>query len=54
MDSAITRILVKPGLWLQLITTSEPSLEQLEVAVVAVRASLDLPQQTEVKELFDA
>jgi uncharacterized protein YqhQ len=54
IDSPITRILIKPGLWLQKITTREPDLEQLEVAVVAVRASLNLPQQVEVQELTDA
>lgn len=54
IDHPITRILVKPGLWLQLITTKEPSLEQLEVAAVAVRAALGMPQQVEVHELVDA
>jgi uncharacterized protein YqhQ len=46
--------MIKPGLWLQLITTKEPSAEQLEVAVVAVRAALSLPQHVEVRELADA
>jgi uncharacterized protein YqhQ len=54
MGSPITRLLVKPGLWLQKITTKEPDREQLEVAAVAVRASLNLPQQVEVQELADA
>jgi uncharacterized protein YqhQ len=53
-DSRITKFMIKPGLWLQLITTKEPSAEQLEVAVVAVRASLGLPQNVEVRELVDA
>jgi uncharacterized protein YqhQ len=54
IDHPITKILVKPGLWLQLITTKEPNLEQLEVAAVAVRASLGLQQQVEVHEFADA
>ncbi|MCX6831256.1 MAG: DUF1385 domain-containing protein [candidate division Zixibacteria bacterium] len=53
-DNRITKFMIKPGLWLQLITTKEPSAEQLEVAVVAVRASLSLPQNVEVRELADA
>jgi uncharacterized protein YqhQ len=39
-DNAITRILIQPGLWLQRITTKEPSLEQLEVAIVALETAL--------------
>ncbi|MCC6964002.1 MAG: DUF1385 domain-containing protein [candidate division Zixibacteria bacterium] len=50
----LVRALIKPGLWLQLITTKEPSLDQLEVALVAVKASLGLPQDIEVRELADA
>lgn len=53
-DNRLTKILIKPGLWLQLITTKEPSMEQLEVAIVAVRASLGMPQNVEVRELADA
>jgi uncharacterized protein YqhQ len=53
-DNRLTKILIKPGLWLQLITTKEPSVEQLEVAVVAVRASLGLPQNQDVCVLADA
>lgn len=43
-DNAITKILIKPGLWLQKITTSEPSKEQLEVAIVALEAALGVEQ----------
>lgn len=53
-NNPIVKILIKPGLWLQLITTKEPSLDQLEVAIVAVKASLGLPQDVEVRELADA
>ncbi len=53
-NNRLVRTLIKPGLWLQLITTKEPSLDQLEVAIVAVKASLGLPQDVEVRELADA
>ena len=43
-DHAITRILIQPGLWLQKITTQEPSLDQLEVAIVALEASLGVTE----------
>ncbi len=41
-NSAVVRALIAPGLWLQRLTTREPDDEQLEVAVVAARASLGL------------
>ncbi len=41
-DNRITRLLIKPGLWLQKITTKEPSMDQLEVGIVALKASLGL------------
>ena len=39
------RIAIAPGLWLQRITTSEPDLDQLEVAVTALRAALNQDDQ---------
>jgi uncharacterized protein YqhQ len=36
----VTRILIKPGLWLQRITTKEPADDQIEVALVALRCAL--------------
>ncbi len=36
--SPVTRILTKPGLWLQLITTREPDDSQLEVAIASMKA----------------
>ena len=36
----LTRVLIAPGLWLQRITTREPSDDQLEVALVALRHAL--------------
>ena len=39
----LVRVLSTPGLWLQRITTREPSDEQLEVALVALRHALGQP-----------
>jgi uncharacterized protein YqhQ len=38
------RLLVSPGLALQRLTTREPSDDQLEVALVALREALDMPE----------
>ncbi|RJO67833.1 MAG: DUF1385 domain-containing protein [Myxococcales bacterium] len=40
MNNPVVKLLVKPGLWLQLITTQEPDDSQLEVALVALRKAL--------------
>ena len=46
-DNLFTRIVSAPGLWFQRITTSEPDISQLEVAVWAMRGVLDdLPLNT--------
>ncbi|MDZ4723912.1 MAG: DUF1385 domain-containing protein [candidate division Zixibacteria bacterium] len=39
-NNAITKVLIQPGLWLQRITTKEPTPDQLEVAIVALQAAL--------------
>jgi len=39
-NSKITRILIKPGLWLQRMTTREPDLLQIEVALAALKHAL--------------
>ncbi len=41
-DNRITMILIKPGLWLQKITTQEPSEDQLEVGIAALEAALGI------------
>jgi len=41
-ESRITKILISPGLWLQNITTREPSYDQLEVAIVALETVMDI------------
>jgi uncharacterized protein YqhQ len=40
-NSKITRFLIAPGLWLQTITTREPDASQLEVAIAALKASIE-------------
>ncbi len=39
-NNPVTRILIAPGLWLQRITTNEPSDEQVEVALTALKSSI--------------
>lgn len=39
-ENPITKFFIAPGLWLQKLTTKEPSLEQLEVAIAALKAAL--------------
>ncbi len=43
-DNVLTQILIAPGLWLQRLTTKEPSIDQLEVAIAALKASLGMSQ----------
>jgi uncharacterized protein YqhQ len=43
------RVLMKPGLLLQKLTTREPSLDQVEVAIVSLRAVLTAEQLAEVE-----
>jgi uncharacterized protein YqhQ len=43
-ENPITKFLIQPGLWLQRITTSEPSPEQMEVAIVALEAALEISE----------
>ncbi len=40
-DSLFFRVLRKPGLWIQKITTSEPDDDQIEVAIEALKASFE-------------
>ena len=52
-DNAFTKILIIPGLWLQALTTKEPSLDQLEVAITALKSALRMeesPVETPAKE----
>ena len=49
MQRRWVRVLMKPGLWLQKLTTREPDLEQLEVAIASLRAVLTAEQLAEVE-----
>jgi uncharacterized protein YqhQ len=49
MQWAWVRVLMKPGLALQKLTTREPDLEQLEVAIVSLRAVMTAEQLAEVE-----
>ncbi len=39
-NNILTRILSAPGLWMQRVTTREPDLKQLEIAITALKASM--------------
>jgi len=43
-ETAVGRMLVAPGLWLQRITTQEPDASQLEVALVAIKCALGIDE----------
>jgi uncharacterized protein YqhQ len=49
MDRLWVRVAMKPGLTLQKMTTREPSLEQLEVAIASLRAVMTSEQLAEVE-----
>lgn len=50
-ENAITRVLSAPGLWMQRITTREPSDDQIEIAICAVKASVpELYREPNVEE----
>ena len=48
MDRGWVRVIMKPGLWLQKLTTREPDLDQLEVAITSLRAVLTAEQRAAV------
>jgi uncharacterized protein YqhQ len=49
MHRAWVRMLMQPGLWLQRLTTREPSKDQLQVAIASLRAVLSADQLVEVE-----
>jgi uncharacterized protein YqhQ len=49
MQRRWVRVLVRPGLLLQRLTTREPDLGQLEVAIASLRAVLTAEQRAEVE-----
>ena len=52
-DNIVTRIISAPGLWVQRLTTKEPTDDMLEVAIVSIKCALrdDFP---EFSEFFEA
>jgi uncharacterized protein YqhQ len=46
-DNSIVRVLATPGLWLQSLTTREPTDSQLEVALAALERAVELDQAEE-------
>lgn len=48
-ETAIGRIVVAPGLWLQKITTREPDASQLEVAIAALKAALGDEEERKIE-----
>ncbi len=50
-DNIITKIMIRPGLWIQKITTKEPSMDQLEVTIAALEASLGVVQSRIVSKV---
>lgn len=55
-DNPFTRALAAPGKWIQHITTREPDLEQLEIAITALKNALpaDFPEAAEETARRDA
>ncbi|TFB11640.1 DUF1385 domain-containing protein [Candidatus Marinimicrobia bacterium MT.SAG.3] len=53
-STAIGRVLVAPGLWLQRLTTKEPDDAQLEVAAVALKSALGEDYEKFVGDKFEA
>ena len=49
MDSRLMRIVMRPGLALQRLTTRQPSLDQLEVAIASLKAVMTAEQLAEVE-----
>jgi uncharacterized protein YqhQ len=49
-DNAVVRALSAPGLWLQAMTTREPTDDQLEVALAALSKAVELDQVEEVAQ----
>lgn len=50
-DNKFWRLVLAPGLWMQKLTTQEPSDDQLEVAIIALKAVLE--KQYELEETLE-
>jgi uncharacterized protein YqhQ len=44
MDHLLLRAAVAPGLWVQRLTTREPSDDQIEIALIALKKTLQLEE----------
>lgn len=54
-DNIFTKILSAPGLWMQRVTTREPDLDQLEIAIAAAKAAMpDEFDYSEVEATIEA
>ena len=51
-DNFLTRAISAPGMWVQRLTTKEPTLDMLEVAIVSIKCALR-DEFPEYKEFFD-
>ena len=51
-DNFVTRALSAPGLWMQKITTREPTLDMLEIAIISIKCALR-DEFPEFKEYYD-
>jgi uncharacterized protein YqhQ len=49
LHRAWVRVLMRPGLWLQRLTTREPTLDQLEVAIASLRAVMTAEELAQVE-----
>jgi uncharacterized protein YqhQ len=52
-ENMFVRILSAPGLWVQKLTTKEPTLEMLEVAIISLKCALR-DDEPEFKEFYEA
>ncbi len=52
-ENMFVRIVSAPGLWVQRLTTKEPTLEMLEVAIISLKAALR-DEEPEFKEFYEA
>ena len=52
-DNFLTRLISAPGLWVQRITTKEPTLDMLEIAIVSTKCALR-DEFPEFMEFFEA
>jgi len=52
--SPLVRAIMKPGLWLQMLTTKPPTSDQIEVAIRALESVLPVPEREKIEPLPSA